>query len=129
MNWLKRFMMGRYGVDELSIALLLGNMVFWLFGAITEWWIFPILSLICCVVMLFRMLSKQVYKRQKENRAFLSFWKPIKRSVSQWYSRMKDNTHKYIRCKKCKERLRLPRGKGRIEVTCPKCRERFITKT
>ncbi len=129
MNWLRRFMIGRYGADELSFALLLGNLVFWVLGAITDWWVFPILSTVCCALIVWRMLSKQIYKRQKENRAFLSFWNPIKKSVKQWYSRIKDTNHKYIRCKKCRERLRLPRGKGRIEVTCPKCRERFITKT
>lgn len=122
-------MAGRYGADELSFALLLANIVFWFLGAVTGWWIFPIFSCVCCIVVIWRMLSKQIYKRQKENQAFLKFWYPIKRSLNQWLFRAKDRAHKYIRCKKCRERLRLPRGKGRIEVTCPKCRERFITKT
>ena len=129
MNWLRRFMTGRYGADELSFALIIVNIIFCFFGAVSGWWIFSVLALACCLLAIWRMLSKKIYQRQKENRAFLQIWNPIKRSFSQWMFRMKDHTHRYIRCKKCKERLRLPRGKGRIEVTCPKCRERFITRT
>lgn len=129
MNWLRRFMIGRYGVDELCIALCAVNLVFWLLTMFTGWWPISILSYLCCVWMLFRMLSKNITNRRKENAAFLKWWNPIRRSITQWSFRVKDHSHRYIRCKKCRERLRLPRGKGRIEVTCPKCRERFITKT
>ena len=129
MNWLRRFMIGRYGFDELGGALCVGNIVFWLIATITGWWPISMLSYLCCIVLLWRMLSKKIYHRRKENVAFLKWWNPIQRGIKQWMFRMKDRSHRYIRCKNCKERLRLPRGKGRIEVTCPKCRERFITKT
>ena len=129
MNWFKRFMVGRYGADPLGFALCAANIVFWIFAAITGWWALSILSYICCIWMIWRMFSKKIYQRQKENRIFLSWWNPIQKSITQWIFRVKDRSHRYIRCKNCKERLRLPKGKGRIEVTCPKCRERFITKT
>ena len=129
MNWLRRLMAGRYGVDELSIALLAADLLLSILGSITRLWIFSILSFLIVIVLLLRVFSKKIYVRQKENQTFLRYWNPIKRSISQANFRMRDRSHRYIRCKKCKERLRLPRGKGRIEVTCPKCRERFITKT
>lgn len=129
MNWLRRFMTGRYGGDELCIALIVLDLILWLIGAITDLWIFSLLSFVCCIIAIWRMMSKKIYQRQKENRVFMQYWSPIQRGFAQWLFRRKDRTHRYIRCKKCKERLRLPRGKGRIEVTCPKCRERFLTKT
>ena len=129
MNWLRRFMTGRYGADELSIALIFGNLLFWLIGILTGWWIFSLISTIFAVLFCCRVLSKKIPVRQQENRAFLKVWNPIYHRFQQWRSRLQDRSHRYVRCKHCRERLRLPRGKGRIEVTCPKCRERFIIKT
>ncbi len=129
MNWLRRFMMGRYGPDELNFALLIANLLFWMIGVFTGWWIFQIFAYLFCALVIYRMLSKKIPVRQKENRQFLKVWYPINQNFQQWMFRVKDHSHRYIRCRNCKERLRLPRGKGRIEVTCPKCRERFITKT
>lgn len=130
---LRRFMAGRYGVDELNFALMIATLIlsFVRFFVRNGWVLFALMIIDVAIVtwLVYRMLSKKIFMRQKENRAFLKVWNPIKRSVSQWISRRKDTAHRYIRCKKCRERLRLPRGKGRIEVTCPKCRERFITKT
>lgn len=129
MNKFRQFMVGRYGTDELSFALLVANLIFWGIEIVTGWWLFWLLSLACLALVLWRTLSRQIYKRRKENQVFLQYWNPIRRSASQWLFRVRDRSHRYVRCKKCRERLRLPRGKGKIEVTCPKCRERFITKT
>ncbi len=129
MNWLRRFMTGRYGSDQLNIALMVLYLILVMIEIFVQFLPLAILTLLLIFMIIFRMLSRNYEKRRKENAAFLRVWNPIQRCFSGWLFRVKDTSHRYIRCKKCKERLRLPRGKGRIEVTCPKCRERFITRT
>ena len=67
---------------------------------------------------LFRGFSRNTYKRYQENRKFLQF-----------FERLKDREHRYYDCPKCRQVVRVPRGKGRIAITCPRCRERFVRKT
>ena len=66
----------------------------------------------------FRMLSRNTYKRYQENRKYL-----------QLVERIKDREHRYYDCPRCRQPVRVPRGKGKIAITCPKCREKFIRKT
>ena len=67
---------------------------------------------------LFRTFSRNTYKRYQENRKFLQF-----------FDRLKDREHRYYDCPKCRQVVRVPRGKGKIAITCPKCKERFVKKT
>jgi ribosomal protein L37AE/L43A len=67
---------------------------------------------------IFRSFSRNVYKRYQENHRFLLF-----------FDRLKDRKHKIFQCPRCRQMVRVPRGKGKIAITCPKCRERFIKKT
>ena len=67
---------------------------------------------------LFRTLSRNTYKRYQENRKFL-----------QIFDRLKDRQHRYFDCPKCRQTVRVPRGKGKIAISCPKCGEKFIRKT
>ena len=69
-------------------------------------------------VVLWRMLSRNIYKRARENRRYLST-----------LERLKDRDHRYFSCPKCHQDVRVPKGKGKIAITCPQCRERFIKKT
>ena len=79
---------------------------------------------------LFRMLSRSVYKRQTENTRFVYQKNKLRRKweglKERWQNR---KTHRYIRCPKCRQQLRVPRNKGKIRVTCSKCGEKFIIKT
>nr|WP_122012445.1 hypothetical protein [Maliibacterium massiliense] len=129
MNWLRKFMAGRYGVDALSWTLLVLFLVISLVGDIAR---LPILSLAVLPLVVwcwFRILSRNTYKRSMENMRFLQFFRPL----TTWYTgvrnRARDKTHRYYRCPKCRHRLRVPRGKGKIQITCPKCREKFVKKT
>ena len=70
------------------------------------------------VVALFRMLSRNTYKRYQENRKYLRFME-----------RLKDKEHRHFDCPRCRQPVRVPRGKGKIAITCPKCGEKFIKKT
>lgn len=118
----RRFMQGRYGSDKLNTLILsigLGASLLQLF--IPTYGLklaFMLISYGFLAVAIFRMLSKNVYKRYEENRKYLRF-------LDRW----KDKEHRYYDCPKCKQTVRVPRGKGKISITCPKCREKFIKKT
>ena len=119
---LRRFMEGRYGTDRLNTAILVVgvaaalirlffsqpavNLALWLISYAMMFW------------AIFRMLSRNVYKRYQENRKFL-----------QLIDRIKDRQHRYYDCPKCHQTVRVPRGKGKIAITCPKCKEKFVRKT
>ena len=118
----RSFMQGRYGGDKLNIALV------WVsFGAFLVSLLIPVpgIKLLLLIVYyallgwaIFRMLSRNTYKRYQENRRYLRFWE-----------RIKDRDHKYFDCPRCRQPVRVPRGKGKISITCPKCREKFIRKS
>lgn len=118
----RRFMQGRYGGDKLNITLV------WVsFGAYIVSLLIPIAAVKLLLVALyygvlgwaiFRMLSRNTYKRYQENRKYLQF-----------LDRIKDREHKYFDCPRCRQQVRVPRGKGKIAITCPKCKEKFIKKT
>ena len=117
-----RFMMGRYGTDKLNIALLTVGLVVSLVCMFIK---APLVNLILTVIsyaflftVIFRSLSRNTYKRYQENRKYLML-----------LERFKDKEHRYFDCPKCHQQVRVPRGKGKIAITCPKCREKFIRKT
>ena len=121
-NRLRRFMEGRYGNDKLNNAIL-GVAVFFVILAL-----FirnPLIDLIVHGIayvlmfwMIFRSLSRNTYKRYQENRRYLQF-----------FGRLKDRDHRYFDCPKCRQMVRVPRGKGKIAISCPRCREKFVRKS
>ena len=127
---IERFMYGRNGADHLCVALLVCYVLLTLLQTILVI-LFPfqqmvssvtsVLLLLIAIVMLFRIFSRNLEKRRRENQKFLSWWAPKQRSFTAWRARLRDKDHKYFRCRRCGVRCRVPRGKGRIEITCPKC--------
>ena len=119
---LRRFMEGRYGTDRLNITLLTVALVLVVVYSIVPIssvkLILWILSYVLMFWAIFRSLSRNTYKRYEENRRFLQF-----------FDQLKDRQHRYYNCPKCRQRVRVPRGKGKIAITCPKCREKFVRKT
>lgn len=137
MNWLRNFMMGRYGLDQMTVGLLVGMMVFSLLSSLT--WFLPLylISIALMIWAVFRFFSRNTAARARENEKFLVFWNQVKKwwnGVRQWFAKQKRKwddrkTHVYFRCPNCKKELRVPKGKGKLEVTCPLCRSKFIKKT
>ncbi len=119
---LRRFMMGRYGTDKLNMCILGAGVVLCLVS------IFVPVALVDLFLTLgayglmgwamFRCFSRNTYKRYRENRRFLLF-----------FEKLKDRDHRYFDCPKCRQPVRVPRKKGKIAITCPKCREKFVLKT
>lgn len=130
MDWLRRIMAGRYGTDQLSVALLALYAVLYLLAQIIRLPLLAWLALVPFVLCFLRMFSRNIARRYRENNVFLKYWNP----VGAWFHRviamMKDRrTHRYYKCPKCSSTLRVPRGKGKISITCPVCRNEFIKKT
>lgn len=129
MQRLQQFLMGRYGTDQLNVALLILGIVLSFCGAL---FFYPLTFITYGLLfyVLFRTLSRNIPARQRENQAFLRFWAPVEgwfRFQRQKLSQRK--TYKYFKCPSCKQQLRAPKGRGTIEVTCQKCRHVFRTKT
>ena len=119
---LRRFMEGRYGSDKLNSYILGVALVVVLLAALIR---VPLLNLILHAVAyalmfwsIFRSLSRNTYKRYEENRRFLRL-----------LDQVKDRDHRYYACPKCRQTVRVPRGKGKIAITCPRCREKFVRKS
>ena len=120
--WLRRFMAGRYGTDKLNMVILGAGVVACLISVFLP---LPPVNLLLTVISyglmvwaIFRTMSRNTYKRYQDNRRFLMI-----------IDRIKDRSHKYYDCPRCRQPVRVPRGKGKIAITCPKCKEKFIRKT
>ena len=129
-RFLHRFMVGRYGPDHLSIALIVLAFIMSLINAVL--WYAPLLYISYFIfgLTLFRMLSRNIPRRRAENDKFIRYWWPIKTKVKVFLQKIKDmRKYKYLKCPTCKITLRVPKGKGKIRITCPRCWEWLISET
>ncbi len=124
-----RFMMGRNGTDALyHLATTLCFILIIVNIFVGSVWISVIETLLIGYAI-FRVLSRNVYKRQRENQAWLGFLRRIKSFFSLIRSKLRDRqTHVYKRCPSCKSTLRLPRRSGTHTARCPRCSHRFEVK-
>ena len=155
MNWFRRFMAGRYGMDMLSFALLIVALLVDIIGNLTRFYLLRILVLLLVVLVFFRALSRNIDRRHKENAKFVDMlrgfreWRQgrAEREALKVQERMAADaeraererkrraekedrrTHRYYTCPTCGKKLRVPRGKGKIQITCPVCKASFIKKT
>lgn len=130
MNWIRKFMIGRYGTDQLSIALLAVSMIFSILFRIFDSSLLNILSIVLLITIFYRMFSKNIGKRYQENNKFLKHWYPIKNKLNKKMQKMKNRKdYRYYECSGCKQKFRVPRRKGKIIVTCPKCKKTMVKKT
>lgn len=127
----KKFMVGRYGIDQLSNGLNFIFFVIIIIGLITNNMIFLYLSLIPMFYNYYRIFSKNFSKRYNENRIYTNFMSPyynmmdkIKSKIQKKKKKDKKN-YKYFTCKSCGQELRIPRGKGKVTITCPRCKHSF----
>ena len=126
---LQKFMAGRRGADELSLALLIAGIVLSMLSSLFNLPVMHWLSLAIYIFALYRMLSRDLEKRYAENAAFLKLWWGKVPAVKQSINRMKNmKKYKYFKCPECKSRIRLPRGVGEVTVTCGKCHHAFKQK-
>lgn len=129
-----RYMQGRYGVDSLSKFLLVCGMLA-VFGATlfdnpTAMGICNLLGWLIIVYCYFRLFSRNITKRYAENQAFLAKTYKIRSFFRRQKEMLKQRKIYHIyKCPGCRQKIRIPRGKGKIEIRCPKCGETFIKKS
>lgn len=117
-NAFRRFMANRYGWDELNTLLFAASLLLRMAGRYFEKDYWSGGALVLLFMVLFRAYSRERGKRRKENGAFLNGIRPLKRGLT----RLKDVRHyRYIHCPSCNKTARLPRGAGKVKVTCPYC--------
>ena len=132
-----RFMYGRNGVDQLNRALAAAYLILFFVGMLISnllksdalAYVFTVLENILVIILLFRTFSKNLYKRRAENQRWVSWWWRVKSNNAGAKARHADKDHKYFTCKQCKTICRVPEGKGKIIITCPKCKAQIQAKT
>ncbi len=136
-NAMARFMYGRNGMDQLNRALLTAYLVLFALqvltaGILRSVMLTRIVDLLLWVVMIlvmFRMFSRNLPKRREENQKWVSWWYQVRSRNSGARARHADKDHKYFTCKSCGAICRVPVGKGKIIITCPKCGGKIEAKT
>ena len=130
MNWLQRFMAGRYGSDHLNFALLVLCLLLSLISQITGLYVLLLISYLPLLFAIFRMFSRNIYKRRAENAWFLKLWTPVKTWFVQKFTMLRQSKqYRFFRCPSCRATVRVPRGKGKIQIRCPHCGNTFLKKS
>lgn len=152
MNFLYRlasFMNGRRGWDQFGLFLMIASFVIEIIGNILRIRLIYYIGLAMFFYCVFRIFSKNIFKREMENRKFMSFWFRFKNGKQFWEQKRQEKEQKkngtytyteeerekngsggktvyaYYYCPSCKQQVRIPAGKGRVKVTCPRCGENF----
>lgn len=130
LNFLKKFMTGRYGVDQLNRFLLVIFIIVSVLYMLTRNAIINTISLILLITLYYRIFSRNIDKRYKENRRFLEAVDPYKKKFRSLLNQVKDRKdYRYFKCPNCGKSLRVPRGKGMIKITCPNCKTKITRKS
>lgn len=125
-----RFMYGRYGLDSFGKFLLILGLVALFLSGRNEYLFFIFLSWAILIYEYYRMFSRDIYKRAAENQWYLSKTAKLRSFIYRHKNLMQQRkTHHIYKCPSCGQKIRIPRGKGRVEIRCPKCSARFIKKS
>ena len=127
---LRRFMIGRYGTDGLNQFLSIASLVLLLIAIVSRISLFTWLGVVLLILCYYRSLSRNISKRTEENYKYYAVKDRIRNKFSglkdQWDNR---KLYHYYRCPQCRQKLRVPRGRGRIQISCPRCGTQFIKKS
>lgn len=125
---MQQFMQGRYGTDDLGKFTLYLALFFCIISLFTKNGLLNTLAILLIIISYVRMFSRKIYKRQAENQKFLSLkYKVVNALHLNRLGQMKD--YRFFKCPVCKQTVRVPRGKGKIKIHCPKCQNDFIKKS
>ena len=124
-----RFMQGRYGNDRLGQAMLMAALA----CVVMSLFRIPFISTIGLAILVltyYRMFSRQIAKRAAENQKYMQLeWKVRAKLQKKKQSLAQRRTHRIYKCPNCKQKIRVPRNRGRIAISCRKCGTEFIRKT
>ncbi len=125
-----RFMQGRYGVDQLSKFLSITGLIIMVFSSFVRSPIINYVGLILLIYSYIRIFSKDISKRYGQNQKYLFYADKVKKNFSGFktgFSQRK--THRIFKCPNCSQKIRVPKDKGKIEISCPKCFTKFVRKS
>ena len=126
----RQFMIGRYGTDGLNQFLSFASIVMLLLSLLTRFSLFTWLGAVLLVLCYYRSLSRNISKRTDENYRYYAIKGRVDSKLrglkEQWANR---RVYHYYRCPQCRQKLRVPRGRGRIQISCPRCGTQFIKKS
>lgn len=126
----RRFMAGRYGTDALNQFLSIASIVLLLLALITRVALFTWAGLALLIWCYFRTFSRNISKRTEENYKFYNMKERVQSKLNGWKDMWANRKlYHYYRCPKCRQKLRVPRGRGRIQISCPRCGTQFIKKS
>ncbi|MCR5703787.1 MAG: hypothetical protein K6G85_04120 [Eubacterium sp.] len=129
-EFLKNLSRNRYGYDQFTRFLLAMTFLIYFLSMILQEPILNLVSLSVLIYIYYRIFSRNIYKRSAENDIYLNFINSISKAL-RIFKNTKDERkyYRFYKCSNCKQVLRLPKGRGKIEIRCPKCGHRFIRKT
>ncbi|MDO5026677.1 MAG: hypothetical protein Q4E50_02475 [Tissierellia bacterium] len=127
---IRKFFAGRYGQDQLGTFLVALAAISMVLRIVSKSFIFNILTLAILIYTNFRVMSKNIYARSSENMLYLKEKKKLLKFFSWTYlSIFGKDGYKYLKCNSCGQELKLPKKKGKVKITCPKCKNDIITRT
>ena len=129
MNFIQRFFYGRYGWDALNLFLIGLSLVLYVADIFVRASVLYVLYTLLLILALFRMLSRNFARRRAENAKFMVVAGPVIRWVKLRRTIHRDKEHRYFKCPNCGQQLRVPRGKGKVSITCRNCGVSFEEKT
>ncbi|MDD3140973.1 MAG: hypothetical protein PHX08_18665 [Lachnospiraceae bacterium] len=127
---INQFMQGRYGLDQFGKLTVGVALACWIISIFTKSSIFNMVAVVLIVYCYFRMFSRNHAKRYAENQFYLKISYKVRSYIQSRKNYVKQlKTHHIYKCPTCKQKIRVPRGKGAISIHCPKCHTDFIKKS
>ena len=127
---LRRFMIGRYGTDGLNQFLSIASLVLLLIAIVSRVSLFTWLGVALLVFCYYRTFSRNISKRTEENYKFYTLKDRVGGKFRSWKDQWANRkVYHYYCCPQCHQKLRVPRGRGRIQISCPRCGTQFIKKS
>lgn len=127
---LRQFMIGRYGIDGLNQFLSITSLVLLLIAIISRVSLFTYLGAALLIFCYYRTFSRNISKRTEENYKFYTLKDRVDNKFKGWKEQWANRkVYHYYRCPQCRQKLRVPRGRGRIQISCPRCGTQFIKKS
>ena len=127
---LRQFMIGRYGTDGLNQFLSIASLVLLLIAIISRVNLFTYLGASLLIFCYYRTFSRNISKRTEENYKFYTLKDRVDNKFKGWKEQWANRkVYHYYRCPQCRQKLRVPRGRGRIQISCPRCGTQFIKKS
>lgn len=124
-----RFMQGRCGIDQLNSFLMIVCVICFIVNMFIGSIVLTFIAYGTWLFVIFRMFSKNIYARNRENDKYLNFFSPLSRWLKLKLMSKQDPSNKYFSCPKCKQMVRVPKGHGTVVVTCPNCQNKFEKRT